>query len=125
VIHLAEDVDLLRKILGELREISYWAKVSGLPVIRRAAHENLRDDESKLVYDLSDGQRSTREIAEELRKNGKVITHATVANMWRRWATASLVEPSDRYQGRFRKVASLESLGIEAPEILKEGEQTQ
>jgi hypothetical protein len=122
---LTEDIELLRKILGELREIKYWLKVSGLPVIRRAAHENLRDDESKLVYDLSDGQRSTREIVEELKKSGKVITHATVANMWRRWAAVSLVEPSERYQGRFRKVASLESFGIEPPEISKKGEEIQ
>lgn len=118
---MSENVDLLKEILGELREIKYWAKVSGLPVIRRAAHDNLRDDESKLVYDLSDGQRSTREIAEELKKSGKTITHTTVANMWKRWAAVSLVESSERYQGRFRKVASLESFGIEAPEIRKEG----
>lgn len=122
---MTEDIDLLRKILGELREIKYWVKVSGLPVIRRAAYENLRDDESKLVYDLSDGQRSTREIVEELKKSGKVITHATVANMWKRWVAVSLVEPSERYQGRFRKVASLESFGIEVPEIQKEGEQAE
>jgi hypothetical protein len=122
---LTEDVNLLRKILDELREIKYWVKVSGLPVIRRAAHENLRDDESKLVYDLSDGHRSTREIAEELKKSGRVITHATVANMWKRWAAVSLVEPSERYQGRFRKVASLESFGIEPPEISKKGEEIQ
>lgn len=122
---MTEDIDLLRKILDELREIKYWVKVSGLPIIRRAAHENLRDDESKLVYELSDGQRSTREIAEELKKNGKVITHTTVANMWKRWVAVFLVEPSERYQGRFRKVASLESFGIAVPEIQKEGEQAQ
>ena len=122
---MTEDIDLLRKILDELGEIKYWVKVSGLPSIRRAAYENLRDDESKLVYELSDGQRSTREITEELKKSGKVITHTTVANMWKRWAAVSLVEPSERYQGRFRKVASLESFGIEAPETEKEGEQVQ
>jgi hypothetical protein len=120
---MAVEEKLLKEILVELREIRYWTKVSSLPVIRRAAHENLRDDESKLVYDLSDGQRSTREIAEELKKSGKTITHATVANMWKRWATVSLVESSERYQGRFKKVAPLESFGIEAPEIKKEGEE--
>jgi len=119
---LTEDTNLLRKICDELREIKYWVKLSGLPVLRRAAQENLRDDESKLVYELSDGKRSTREIAGELNRIGKAITHGTVANMWRRWAAAGIVEPSEWYQGRFRKVASLESLGIETPEIRKEGE---
>jgi len=120
---LVEDTDLLRKIHDELSEIKYWIRLSGLPVLRRVAHENLRDDESKLVYELSDGNRSTREIVEELKKVGKAITHSTVANMWKRWVAAGIVEPSERYQGRFRKVASLESLGIEIPEIRKEGEQ--
>lgn len=114
---MAEDTKLLRKICNELGEIKSWVKLSGLPVLRRTVQENLRDDESKLVYELSDGKRSTRKIAEELRKIGKAITHGTVANMWRRWAAAGIVEPSEQYQGRFRKVASLESLGIEVPEI--------
>jgi len=118
---LAEDTNLLKRICDELREIRYWVKLSGLPVLRRVIQENLRDDESKLVYELSDGNRSTREIAEELKKIGRAITHGTVANMWRRWAASGIVEPSERYQGRFRKVASLESLGIEFPEIRKEG----
>ncbi len=122
---MTEDVNLLRKILGELREIKYWVKLSGLPVIRRGIQENLRDDESKLVYELSDGNRSTREIADELRKVGREITHSTVANMWKRWVTAGIVEPSERYQGRFKKVVTLESLGIGVPQIRKEGEQKQ
>lgn len=122
---MVEDTDLLRKIYDELREIKYWVKLSGLPVLRRAAQENLRDAESKLVYELSDGNRSTREIAEELKKIGKTITHATVANMWKRWIPAGIVEASERYQGRFRKVVSLELLGMEIPEIRKEGEQVQ
>ena len=116
---MTEDTDLLRGILDELREVKYWSKVAGLQTLRKVAQEYLRDDESKLVYELSDGQKSTREIVEELRKKGKTITHSTVANMWKRWVAVTLVEPSDRYQGRFRKVASLELLGIEAPEIQK------
>ena len=120
---MPEHTDLWRKIYDELREIKYWVKLSGHPVLRRAVHENLRNDESKLVYELSDGNRSTREIVEELKKAGKAITHSTVANMWKRWTAVGIVEPSERYQGRFRKVTSLESLGIEIPEIRKEGEQ--
>lgn len=120
MIHLTEDTNLLKRICDELRDIKYWVKLSGLPALRRAIQENLRDDESKLVYELSDGNRSTREIVSELNKFGIVITHATITNIWRRWAAAGIVEPSERYQGRFRKVASLKSLGIEVPEIRKE-----
>lgn len=119
---MTENNDLWARIYDELKEIKYWVKLSGLPVLRRAVQENVRDDESKLIYELSDGKRSTREIAEELRKAGKEITHSTVANMWKRWIVAGIVEPSERYQGRFRKIATLESLGIEAPQVRKEGE---
>jgi len=123
--YLSEDTNLLRKICDELREIKYWVKLSGLPALRRAVQENLRGDESKLVYELSDGKRSTREIVGELHRFGREITHATVANMWKRWSAAGIVEPSEWYQGRFRKVASLESLGMEVPEMQTEGEQVQ
>jgi len=122
---LGEDTNLLRKICDELREIKYWVKLSGLPTLRRALQDNLRDDESKLVYELSDGRRSTREIVGELHRSGREITHATVANMWKRWSAAGIVEPSEWYQGRFKKVASLGSLGMEVPEMPTEGEPVQ
>jgi len=122
---VTEDTNLLRKICDELREIKYWVKLSGLPTLRRALQDNLRDDESKLVYELSDGKRSTREIVGELHRFGREITHATVSNMWKRWSAAGIVEPSEWYQGRFRKVASLESLGMEVPEMPTEGEPVQ
>jgi len=122
---LAGDTNLLKEICELLKEIKYWVKLSGLPILQRGIQENLTDDESKLVYELSDGNRSTREIADQLRKVGRQITHSTVANMWKRWVTAGIVEPSERYQGRFRKVVTLELLGIEIPQIRKEGEQKQ
>ncbi len=60
------------------------------------------------------------EIVEELKKTNINLTHATVANMWKRWAILGIVEPSERYQGRFKKITSLESLGVELPEMQKE-----
>jgi len=110
---------LLKEILYELREIKFWIKLSNIPFIRRAAREYLVDDESKVVYELSNGKRSTRDIANKLEKIGIKITHATVANMWKRWAMVGLVQPSEKYQGRYRKTAPLKFLGVETPKILK------
>lgn len=121
---MAEQTDLLKRILKEMEELKYWARLAGIPILRRAIQDNLRDDESKLVYELSNGDRSSREIAEQVKKTGRTLTHMTVTNMWKRWSAVGTVEPSERYQGRFRKVVSLESLGIDVPEIPKEGEQT-
>ena len=110
---------LLKQILNELREIKFWIKLSNLSFIRRIAREYLVDDESKIVYELSNGKRSTREIANELEKIGIKITHATVANLWKRWAMVGLVQPSEKYQGRYRKVAPLKFLGVGTPKISK------
>lgn len=115
MIFLKDQTELLKEILCELTEIKNWTKIAGIPVLIRAINENLRDDEDKLVYELSDGNRSTREIVGELKKMGIKITHPTVANMWKRWAPSSLVIPSKHYKGRFKKLVSLENLGIELP----------
>jgi len=122
VITLNKDVNLLKQIRDELREMKFWLKLSSLPTLRRVLLENIRDDVDKWVYELSDGVRSTREIAHELKKMGKEISHTTVANMWRKWAIYGLVETSERFQGRYRRTISLESVGIQIPKSLKEAE---
>ena len=121
---MVEEKKILNEILKiskQLTEIKFWLKLSGLPALNRAISENLRTDEDKLVYEFSDGNRSTREIVSELKKTGRSITHATVANMWQRWAAVGLVTPSKNYKGRFMKMISLESLGIALPKKAKKG----
>jgi hypothetical protein len=118
---LNKNSNLLEQIHNELREIKFWLKLSSLPTLRSILTESLRDDVDKMVYELSDGIRSTREIAQKLKKMEKKISHATVANMWKKWAITGLVEPSEEYQGRYSKIISLESLGIEIPVNSTEG----
>lgn len=120
---MSEDTKLLKQMLDELKEMRTWLRLSVFSSFRRTISDNVRDDIDKLVYEFSDGSRSTREIVSELSKQGKAITHVTVANMWKRWAVVGIVEPSERYQGRFRKITSLESIGIDVPKMHKEGEQ--
>lgn len=103
------------QILSEkLDELIFWTKFSAMttfvPVLRNA----LRDDIDKLIYELSDGQRTTREIAQIVCSTGRKTTHVTVGNMWERWTLLNLVIPAVR-KGRFKKVVSLESIGISVP----------
>ena len=112
---MVKEVDLLIRIFNELRDIKYWLQFSNRSKFRQIIVDNLRDDESKLVYTLSDGQRSTREIAKLLSDVRKPITHGTVANMWKRWLVEGLVKPSPQYHGRYEKLAELETLGIKVP----------
>lgn len=110
------NLEALKKIYDELTEIKFWVRLSAIPTIRRAVLDNLRDDVDKIVYELSDGQRSTREIAEIVSRTDRSITHVTVSNMWRRWKAVGLVAPTER-RGRYKKVVSLELAGIEMPKV--------
>ena len=105
-----------RDLLERLDELVFWTRLSAMPSIRKTVVDNLRTDIDKLVYQLSDGNRSTREIANTIKRGGRRITHVTVANMWRKWAILDLVMPTQR-RGRYMRVVSLESLGIEIPQL--------
>lgn len=98
----------------KLDELIFWTKFTALPTFIALLKNTLRDDVDKLVYELSDGERSTREIAHILSRGGRRITHTTVANMWQKWSLMSLVMPARR-RGRYQRVVSLESIGIEVP----------
>ncbi len=100
----------------KLDELIFWTKFSALPTFRALLKDALRDDVDKLVYELSDGERSTRDIAHLISRGGRRITHVTVANMWQKWSLMNLVMPAER-RGRYKIVASLESIGIEVPPV--------
>ena len=104
----------VQSLSEKLDELIFWTKFSALPTFRAILMDTLREDVDKLVYELSDGERSTREIAHTVSIEGRRITHATVANMWKKWSLLNLVMPTKR-RGRYRRVVSLESLGIEIP----------
>jgi hypothetical protein len=102
------------RLYDKMDELLFWTRFSALPTFRAMIMDNLRTDIDKLVYELSDGKKSTRDISKIISKGGRKVTHATVANMWQRWNILNLVIPAQRI-GRYKKVLSLESLGIEIP----------
>jgi len=103
-------------LIERLDELIFWTKLSAMPTIRKTIVDNLRSDIDKLVYHFSDGNRSTREITSIITRGGRRVTHVTVSNMWRKWAILNLVMPARR-RGRYRRIVSLESLGIEIPQL--------
>jgi len=107
----------------KLDELLFWTRFSALPTFRALIMDNLRTDIDKLVYELSDGKKSTRDISKLITAGGRKITHGTVANMWQKWNILNLVIPAQRI-GRYKKVLSLESLGIEIPSIKVSGDET-
>lgn len=102
------------ELSDKIDELIFWTKYSAWKSFKMDLKVALRDDIDKLVYELSDGKRSTREIADEISKTGRKITHTTVANMWQKWALSSLLIPAGR-SGRYRKVTSLKAVEIQFP----------
>ena len=99
------------KIVHLLEQILRWTKTGAIMQLKPSIQETLQSDEAKLVYEYSDGERSTREI-------GKLagVSHATVKNYWEKWSELGIVEPTEKYEGgRFRRLCSLRELGIALP----------
>jgi len=111
-----------------LREILKWTKFQGMLKVKEVLLETLKKDEEKITYENSDG-RDSRDIA-----SIAGISHQTVVNYWRRWATLGLAEPIKVRGGiRYKKSFSLLDFGIEVPKVKvakipkeeKEGEKTE
>jgi len=67
------------------------------------------DTQQKLeIYNLSDGERSTRDIANQLTQK---CGHNTVARLWKQWALKGLVVSAER-KGRVKSAFNLEEYGI-------------
>lgn len=60
------------------------------------------------IYQLSDGEHSTRDIASQVTPK---CGHNTVARCWKQWALQGLVVPTER-KGRFKAAFNLEEYGI-------------
>ena len=100
----------------KIDELLFWTRYRQWKTFSADLKTALKDDIDKLVYELSDGERSTREIAQFISKMGRKITHTSVANMWQKWASIPLVMPGRR-TGRYRRVTSLKLAGIELPTL--------
>ena len=104
------------ELSDKIDELIFWMKYSVWKSLIADLKVNVRDDIEKLVYELSDGKNSTRDIAELISKGGRQVTHVTVANLWQKWSLIPLVIPTNR-SGRYRRVVSLKTTGIEIPPI--------
>lgn len=108
-------------ILGELKEQTRWLRVLALQEIRPALEETLDKPEMRVVYELSDGRRTAREIADA----ASIGSHSTVTAWWSKWAGLGLMEASRR-KGRKQRIVSLADLGIpvELPKDVQLHEET-
>jgi hypothetical protein len=106
---VSEDTE--QHMIELLGEILRWTKIGALN-LRESLAQELDDSQKRLVYELTDGIRSTREIEEICR-----VPARTVASWWSRWKELGFVDSSPKYQGRVQRLCSLRMLGIAIPEV--------
>lgn len=88
-----------------------WTKINAIPHLRAIIEKNISTDEEKIVYELSDGERSTRDI-EKIAKVGRT----KIATLWKKWYRLGLMEKSAKYGGgRLKKSFSMSEVGIDVP----------
>ena len=103
--------------IRSLEEILLWTKYDYTETKRKML-EHLNTDEKKIAYQLSDGERSTRDIS---KKAG--VHFSTIADWWKSWFKLELMVQTEKYRGsRYKKLASLIIMGIPFPEISMEEE---
>lgn len=115
---LKEIRDSLDRLAQLTREQIKWTKLAGMQQLRSILERNLLTDEMRKAYQLSDGQRTTRDIA----KLSGIGSNGTIATYWAKWKSLGIVEPSSSFKGRYQRIIGLDEVGIEIPPIVGEPE---
>lgn len=94
-----------------LKEILKWIKFAGAKEVKSVLLAALETEQKRLIYNLSDGDKGSLEIAEIAGTSDR-----TVRRYWATWARNGIVEML-RVRGgeRYKKSFELEDFGIEVP----------
>lgn len=103
----------LKEIASTLKELLKWSKFAGMQQLKNVLSQTLRTETEMLIYELSDGTRSTREVATAT----GVGSNATVAAFWKKWRKVGIVEPTTGQRGRYQRICSLEEVGLHIPTL--------
>jgi hypothetical protein len=102
---MGEDAETIRL----LREILKWTRFSGMKEVKLALTTALESPQKRLVYQLSNGDKGSIEIAK-----AAGVSDWTVRNYWRIWSHVGLVEPMRSGGGnRFKRSFDFEDFGIQ------------
>jgi len=104
------------KTIELLEEILLWTKYDYTET-KQTLIEQLDTDDKKIAYQLSDGEKSTHDIAKLITASQK-----SVSRWWQKWFELELMEQTEKYGGgRYKRLISLIKMGIPIPENPEEG----
>lgn len=107
---MARDDDILQ----ELREQTKWLRLLGYTALKPMLQDALKNDKHKLVYEFSNGARTSREVAALAG-----VGPGTVSKLWTDWLAMGICTESPQQAGRKQHLAPLSQLGIELPTSAK------
>jgi len=104
--HKLENKDYLHL----LQKLVSYTKLANYESIRNWLITILDSDDKKRVFEATDGDNSTRDIA-----STTGVGKDTISNWWDEWGKQGIVEESEKVRGRRRRSVSLSEFGIEVP----------
>lgn len=107
-------MDNMEKLTAMFEEFLTLYKFVNKKAIADMLNDELYKSQMIEIYRLTDGEHSTRDIANQVTQK---CAHATIANIWKRWALKGIVVPAAT-KGRFKAAFNLDEYGI--TQILEE-----
>lgn len=104
------------KLTTMFEEFLMLYKVVNRRTIIEILRAELRTEQLIEIYQLTDGDKSTRELSGMLKNK---CSHVTVATLWNKWALLGLVVPA-KQKGRYKAAFNLFEYGITRVETDKE-----
>lgn len=104
------------EFLELMKENNQLLRFLALSEFRPSVPEYFDEEWEMTLYEMLDGEKTTREIAKNLSKS-----RLTVLKRLNRWRDQGIVRQVK--QGKYDKLASLETLGYEVPEVKEDGEE--
>lgn len=90
------------------QEMANWLRLLGMKQLMAVLESDVNDDKKKMVYQNSDGQKTTRDIGTLIG-----VSFKTVSEWWKKWVLLGLGEYMTASGGhRFKRAFNLESLGL-------------
>jgi DNA-directed RNA polymerase specialized sigma24 family protein len=99
---IPDTLDVLVSTLAELREQTLWLRFLGMEALGPKLETALVTSKQRAVFELSDGERSVREIADLA-----AVGVGTVSRLWSEWAQLGIVVESGKVPGRWRHLARM------------------
>ena len=89
-----------------LKEILKWQKLQGLQAFKSLAVGILDTKEKRMVYEMSDGTLTVKQISEKVK-----VSTGTISNWWNRWLAEGIL---NKENNKYVKIVSIKDIFFES-----------